>query len=113
MTAPPTRASHTSPGAVTAAARMQRLATNPADFIAPPRVTRKQMKVLDEGQSAAMLRAAEGTDPHIPLLLALGTGMRRGEQLGLCWADVDLDGGTPVVAQALQAAYGKLHLSAI
>jgi len=60
MTAPQPPASHTSPGAVTAAARMQRLATNPADFIAPPRVTRKEVKVLEEGPSTAMLRAAEG-----------------------------------------------------
>jgi hypothetical protein len=59
------------------AVMMQLLATNPADFVVPPRVTRKEMKVLDEAQSAAMLRAAEGTDLHMPLLLALGTGMRR------------------------------------
>lgn len=91
------------------AVRMQLLATNPADFVVPPRVTRKEMKVLDEVQSAAMLHAAEGTDLHMPLLLALGTGMRRGELLGLRWADVNLDGRALVVAQTLQEAYGKLH----
>ena len=42
------------------------------------------------------------------LLLALGTGMRRGEQLGLRWSDVDLDAGTVTVNQTLQEAYGKI-----
>ena len=41
-----------------------------------------------------MLQAAKGTDLYLPLLLAVGTGMRRGELLGLRWCDVDLDGGT-------------------
>ena len=48
------------------AVRLQILATNPADFVVPPRVTRAEMKVLDETQSAAMLRAAESTDQKWP-----------------------------------------------
>ena len=94
------------------AVRMQLLATNPADFVVPPRVTRKEMKVLDEAQSAAMLHAAEGTDLHMPLLLALGTGMRRSELLGLRWDDVDLEAGTATVNQGLQEAGGQLIVTA-
>lgn len=92
------------------AVRMQLLAVNPTDAVVPPRVVRKEMKFLDAEQSVAMLRAAEGTPLHLALLLALGTGMRRGELLGLRWCDVDLDGGTLIVAQTLQEAFKELHL---
>lgn len=91
------------------AVRMQLLATNPADVVVPPRVVRGEMMAVDEKQSAAMLRAAAGTSVHMPLLLALSTGMRRGELLGLRWPDVDLEARTLVVNQTLQEAYGELH----
>jgi integrase len=90
------------------AVMMRMLATNPADFVTPPRVTRTEMKFLDERESAAMLRAAQGTSLHMPLMLALGTGMRRAEMLGLRWSDVDLDGAALTVNQTLQEAYGEL-----
>ena len=90
------------------AVRLRQLTTNPADVVVPPRPKRSEMKVLDETQSAAMLRAAESTDLHMPLLLALGTGMRRSELLGLRWSDVDLEAGTATVNQSLQEAGGEL-----
>ena len=90
------------------AVRMQLLATNPADVVVPPRVKRTEMRALHETQAARMLRAAEGTSLHMPLLLALGTGMRRGELLGLRWGDVDLYAGTATLNQTLQEAGGEL-----
>ena len=92
------------------AVRLQLLAVNPADSVVPPRIVHKEMRFLDAGQSAAMLRAAAGTRLYMPLLLALGTGMRRGELLGLRWSDVDLDGGTLIVTQTVQEAFGQLHI---
>jgi len=91
------------------AVAMQLLATNPADVVVPPRPKRSEMKVLDDAQSAAMLRAAEGTGLYMALMLALGTGMRKGELLALRWPDVDLEAGTLTVNQTLQAAFGELH----
>ncbi len=67
------------------------------------------MTALDETEAVKMLHAAEGTSLHMPLYLALGTGMRRGELLGLRWSDVDLEAGTATVNQTLQEAYGELH----
>ena len=90
------------------AVRLQILATNPADFVVPPRVMRTEMKVLDEAQAADMLRAAKGTSLYMALLLAVGTGMRKGELLAARWSDVDLEAGTLAVNQTLQEAYGKL-----
>ena len=93
------------------AVRLQVLAVNPADAVVAPRIKRSEMRVLDEEKTATMLRAAEGSAMHIPLLLAVGSGMRRGELLGLRWSDVDLDAGTATVNQTLQEAGGRLIVS--
>ena len=66
------------------------------------------MTALDETEAVKMLHAAGGTSLHMPLYLALGTGMRRGELLGLRWSDVDLDGAALTVNQTLQEAYGEI-----
>lgn len=83
------------------AVKWQLLVRNPADAVEPPRPEQKQMAVLDEDQAKRLLTAAEGTRLHIPVLLAVTTGMRRGEILGLRWTDVDLTTGTAAVRQAL------------
>jgi len=92
------------------AVRMGQLATSPADVVVPPRPKRTEMHYLTE--AAGMLRAAEGTILYMPLLLALGTGMRRSELLGLRWNDVDLAAGTATVNQGLQEAGGELIVTA-
>jgi integrase len=94
------------------AVRLQLLASNPADLVVPPRVTRREMTALDETQTATLVKAGEGTALYLPILLAVSTGMRRGELLGLRWSVVDLEGDTLVVCQTLQEAYGELHFKA-
>jgi len=79
------------------AVRLQILTVNPADAVIAPRVRRTEIKVLSEDEAANMLHAAEGTVLYVPLLLAVGRGMRRGELLGLLWSDIDLDAGTATV----------------
>ena len=44
---------------------------------------------LTDEQSLALLNAVDGTRAYIFCLLALSTGMRRGEILGLMWEDID------------------------
>ncbi len=88
-------------GALQQAVRWQLLPYNPSDGAVPPRAERKEMQVLDEEQTARLLAAAEGTRMYAPVLVAVTTGMRRGELLGLRWADVDLDEAVCSVQQAL------------
>jgi integrase len=78
------------------------VARNIAEAVEPPRPAHRKMRALDEGQTAAVLGALRSTPLALPVLLAVTTGMRRGEILGLRWQDVDLDGGVVTVQQALE-----------
>lgn len=86
------------------ATRKNLLARNVADNVDPPRVVRPEMHALDEDQTAAVLDLIESNAPdlYLPALVAVSTGMRRGELLALRWSDVDLDGLTVSVGRSLQ-----------
>ena len=84
------------------AVRWQMLAVNPADAVQPPRAERKEIRALDEDGTAQLLRSLEGSRMYLPALLAVGTGLRRGELLGLRWCDLDLKAGKLAVRQNLQ-----------
>jgi integrase len=75
------------------AMRWQLLAHNPAVAVAPPRVERKQMSVLDADATLDLIEATRTTDLLMPVLLAAMTGMRRGEIVALRWHSIDLDAG--------------------
>lgn len=46
---------------------------------------------LTNTEAKALLEAVRGTRAHLFCLIALSTGMRRGEILGLMWEDIDWD----------------------
>ena len=73
------------------AVRWQLLIRNPAAAVRPPRPQRREMQVLSEADTATWLHAARGTRLWISVLLAVTTGMRRGEIAALDWPHVDLD----------------------
>ncbi len=67
----------------------------------PPTVRHDEMQALDRDQARSLLLAAKGTRHEALLTLALATGMRQGELLGLNWSDVDLEAGILRVARQL------------
>lgn len=67
------------------------------------------MTVLDENQTAVLLEAARHTRLGIVVLLAVATGLRRGEILALRWQDVDLDRGVAHVRRSLEQLRGGLN----
>jgi integrase len=62
---------------------------NATDAAFPPKPPSKEMKVLEESQVSQMLVAAQGNRLDTLLQLAVVTGMRQMELLGLKWTDID------------------------
>jgi integrase len=82
--------------------KWQLLERNPADAVKAPRKSSTEAAALNAGQIPTLLDAVRGSLLELPTLIALGTGMRLGEVLGLRWQDVDLETATARVRQTLQ-----------
>ena len=86
---------------------------NPSGACTLPRAERKEIHPLDEEQISAFLRVVEGHRYELLYLVALFTGMREGELLGLTWACVDFDKGVITISKQLQKerrGNGAYHL---
>lgn len=79
---------------------------NAAASVKPPQPRREEIRPLDLEQVRALLEAAAGDRLEAIFVLAVSTGMRRGELLGLKWEDVDLDAGTLQVRRTLSEPKG-------
>ena len=81
---------------------------NAADVKAP-RPAPEEMRPLSESEARTFLDvASEAGDRFEPLyVLAITTGLRRGELLGLRWDDADLERGTLRVGRALVREGGR------
>jgi integrase len=67
-----------------------------------PKVEREEMTVLTADQSATLLGAIRDTRLYWPAMIALATGMRRGEILALRWRNVDFERGSIRVVESLE-----------
>jgi integrase len=84
------------------AIRWQLLTSNPSAAVTPPRIERREMKTLDADAAAALIEIARGGTLFVPILLAVMTGMRRGEIAALRWRSIDLDGGQLAVVASTE-----------
>ncbi len=77
------------------AVRWSLVPRNVAAAVDPPRAAKAEIKPLTTEQAKQLLAVAKKTQPKLYALytLAITTGMRQGELLGLKWADIDLDSG--------------------
>jgi integrase len=72
----------------------------------PPKVITLEMRPLSPIQARTLLQAAKGNRLETLYVLAVTTGMRQGELLGLRWEDVDLECRTVRVRRTLTLARG-------
>lgn len=77
---------------------------NPAHHVDAPRVERKKAKCYDLEQVAAMLKALEKEEfkHQVAVMIALTTGARLGEIMGLEWQDIDFENKSIEIRQASQ-----------
>jgi integrase len=83
---------------------------NACEAVKPPKVERKEITPLDQQQAKFLLESAREDRLEALYVLAVHTGMREGELLGLKWEDVDLEGGTLRLRHALVREGGKTVL---
>jgi integrase len=93
------------------AVEQQVIARNPADVLARhlPKVERREMMTLSAEQAARLLEAIKRNRVYWPVLIALSTGMRRGEILALRWKNIDLDRGVVRVVESLEQTKAALR----
>src|SRR5207302_4509394 len=89
------------------AVRWRLLIENPADEFKVPQQVRNEMRSLTVEQARAFLKAAEGTKYGPVLAVALTTGMRPSEYLGLKWQDINWTRQTLSVVRSIRRLNGK------
>jgi len=88
-------------GAFTKAVKWKLLTHNPVKDTDPPAIKRKETKVWSYESVRKFLDKRKGSSEYILFMLAIKTGMRRGEILGLNWTDIDFSNKTIDVVRSL------------
>ncbi len=83
------------------------LAANPTQGATLPVYLHNEMRTLDSSQVSRFLLAAKGSPYYALYHMAITTGMRLGELLGLKWSDLDWSTGTIRVNRQKQDVPGK------
>jgi integrase len=95
------------------AVRWGRLARNPADGADPPRTSAgnaAETECWTAANLGSFLEAVSGDRLYGAFYLLATTGMRRGEALGLRWADVDLEKGRAAIRQTVIAVDHQVQI---
>jgi len=75
---------------------------NVAAMVDAPRVKSLEIEILSPAQVQIVLEALRGTPLYPLVVVALNSGVRRGELLALRWHDINFDAGHLRVEQALE-----------
>ncbi|MBI3910324.1 MAG: site-specific integrase [Armatimonadetes bacterium] len=90
------------------AVKWQLLPRNVCDSVEPPQRARVEMRALNEAETVQLFLHARGSRMFAPIVLAVASGVRRGELLALRWSDVDLQAGRLTVCRSLEATKAGL-----
>ncbi len=74
---------------------------NPADSVRLPKNEQQEVQSLDTAKVKLFLTAAKASRHYPAFLLALASGVRRGELLALRWQDIDFEAGTITVCRGV------------
>lgn len=93
--------------AIRQAIRWQLLLADPTQGVQLPGTQRREMSVLTTEQARTFLKAASLSPQACLFAVALTTGMRPSEYLGLCWRDIDWDRGTVSIVRTIHKHEGQ------
>ncbi len=80
---------------------------NPAKFVNKPKQPRKEMNSLSAEQVRIFLIKSRGSGYETLFYLAVTTGLRIGEILGLRWTDIDWESRSLRIQRQLQRVHGE------
>jgi integrase len=92
------------------AVQLKLIPFNPATDVVKARPEEKEMRFLTDVQVKQFLAATHGLRLFALFALAVGSGMRQGELLGLQWEDIDFDIGVVSVQRSLAQLKGHFML---
>lgn len=92
--------------ALNVAARWGLVSKNVAALAMPPTVPTREVRPLSPSDAKALLAAIKGDRFEAIFTVALASGLRQSEALGLRWSDIDFDSGLLSVQRTLQRANG-------
>lgn len=74
------------------AVKDKHIASNPCDYAERPKIVRKERNSIRAESIKTLLEKLDAKDPlQLVIIIALKTGMRRGEIHGLSWNDIDFE----------------------
>jgi integrase len=92
------------------AVRLKLIPFNPAADIIKARPDEKEMLYFTEPQARLFLESARSYRLYALFALAIGSGMRQGELLGLQWPDIDFEKSTVAVCPTFCTVGGQIVL---
>lgn len=93
------------------AVRHELVSRNVAALAHPPPLERRELPTITVAHAGAILDAFAGHPLEALVIVAMGTGLRQGELLGLTWGDIDLDEGVLHVRRQLRRQGGAYTLT--
>lgn len=93
------------------AVRWKLISYNVCDDVSLPRRMKHEVQPLSREQAQKLLEVARGHRLETLLTVALATGMRRGELLGLRWSDIDFTNGSLHIRRTMNylSGYGYVE----
>jgi integrase len=97
--------------ALSQAVRWELIPRNPTDAVKAPRPVSEEMHPLSAEEARRLLEAAKDVELQALYVLAVHTGMRQGELLGLKWSDVDLENRRLSIQRTLTRINNGKHVT--
>jgi integrase len=97
-------------GALEIATATEVVGRNVASSIHPPKVEEEEVEIMSAPDIADTLKKLRGSEWETIVSVDLGTGLRRGELVGLQWGDFNLDGAALKVQRSVEETKAGLRL---